>query len=145
MIEQPTPADELRAAATTLRQLATDATPGPWRQHDTHLDQYSHTATVLSGDRTDPGPRGHLRAWLPTMSQDSWDNTRNVWADSAYIAAMHPDVGSALAALLTAVSYDPDDESLQEPGNDRHNACDRTVCIPAAALSVARAINGTAG
>ena len=101
MTEQPTPADELRTAASTLREFATDATPGPWRQHDTHLDQYGHTATVLSGSMHDgPSPRGHLRAWLPTMSQESWDETRNVWADAAYIALMHPGVGSALADWL---------------------------------------------
>ncbi|SES03935.1 ead/Ea22-like family protein [Streptomyces qinglanensis] len=92
----PSPADELRTAAARLRALATAATPGPWRQHDTHLGQYGHTATVLSGERNDT----ELRAWLPTMSQESWDETRNVWADAAYIAAMHPGIGLALADWL---------------------------------------------
>lgn len=91
-----TPADELRTAAETLRSLATAATPGPWRQHDTHLGQYGHTATVLSGERNDT----ELRAWLPTMSHESWDEARNVWNDAAYIAAMHPGVGLAVAELL---------------------------------------------
>ncbi|WP_405184225.1 hypothetical protein [Streptomyces albidoflavus] len=91
-----TPSDTLRAAAERLRELATDATPGPWRNRDTHLGQYGYTATVLSGD----GNTTQLRAWLPTMSQEPWDETRNAWADSAYIAAMHPGVGNALAAWL---------------------------------------------
>ncbi|MGW9584700.1 hypothetical protein ACWIGB_05445 [Streptomyces albidoflavus] len=91
-----TPSEELRAAAERLRKLATNATPGPWRNHDTHLGQYGYTATVLSGD----GNTTQLRAWLPTMSQEPWDETRNAWADSAYIAAMHPGVGNALAAWL---------------------------------------------
>lgn len=91
-----TPADELRAAAETLRGLATAATPGPWRQHDTHLGQYGYTATVLSGEGHDTD----LRAWLPSMSQEPWDETRNAWPDAAYIAAMHPGVGAALAAWL---------------------------------------------
>ncbi|MFF9175915.1 hypothetical protein [Streptomyces sp. NPDC014793] len=55
---------------------------------------------------------------------------------------LHPDAANALADLLVAVSYEPDDESLQDPGSDRHDHCDRTVCVPAAALVVARLING---
>ncbi|MFH9389825.1 hypothetical protein ACH4KV_24085 [Streptomyces albidoflavus] len=96
------PADTLRAAAERLRELATNATPGPWRNHDTHLGQYGYTATVLSGD----GNTTQLRAWLPTMSQEPWDEARNAWADSAYIAAMHPGVGNALAAWLEAAARD---------------------------------------
>ena len=137
-----TTGDELRAAADKLRKIAESATPGPWRSHDTHLGQYGHTATVLSGDRTDNSdPRGHLRAWLPTMSQESWDETRNVWADAAFIAAMHPGIGAALADLLEAVSYAPDDGSLDDPGSDVHDACDRTSCASGAAIALARQIN----
>ncbi|MCX4596149.1 ead/Ea22-like family protein [Streptomyces sp. NBC_01549] len=135
-----TPADELRTAAQTLLDLAKAATPGPWRQHDTHLGQYGYTATVLSGEGNDTD----LRAWLPSMSQKPWDETRNVWPDAAYIAAVHPGVGLALADLLQAVANDPDDETLNEPGSARHGGCDRTTCPAAATLAVARAINGTA-
>ncbi|MFE9921598.1 hypothetical protein ACFYQA_08445 [Streptomyces sp. NPDC005774] len=97
-----TPADELTAAADKLRALATNATPGPWRQHDTHLGQYGHTATVLSGERNTT----ELRAWLPSMSHEPWDEARNVWADAAYIAVMHPGVGEALAKWLEAAAVD---------------------------------------
>lgn len=96
MTTDTSPADELRAAADKIRKLAESATPGPWRSHDTHLGQYGHTATVLSGERN----ATELRAWLPTMSQEPWDETRNVWADAAFIAAMHPGVGTALATWL---------------------------------------------
>ena len=96
MTNQPTPADELRAAAEKLRALATAATPGPWRDHDTHLGQYGYAATVLSGEGNDTD----LRAWLPSMSQTPWDETRNAWPDAAYIATMHPLVGTAIADLL---------------------------------------------
>ncbi|MEV6180162.1 hypothetical protein [Streptomyces sp. NPDC052015] len=124
-----TPADELRTAAEKLRALATAATPGPWRDHDTHLGQYGHTATVLSGERNTTD----LRAWLPTMSQESWDETRNVWADAAYMAAMHPLVGLALADWLDiAVEYAdrwPPDAQTNSP-------------FRLGALAVARAING---
>jgi hypothetical protein len=89
-------AEELRTAATTLRDLTQAATPGPWRQHDTHLGQYGYAATVLSGEGNDTD----LRAWLPSMSQEPWDEVRNVWPDAAYIAAMHPGVGALLAQLL---------------------------------------------
>jgi hypothetical protein len=68
-------------------RIAKAATAGPWRQHDTHLGQYGHTATVLSGDRNETD----LRAWLPSMSQESWDEARNVWADAAHIAEWDPE------------------------------------------------------
>lgn len=116
------PADELRTAAQTLRDLATAATPGPWRQHDTHLGQHGHTATVLSGERNTT----ELRAWLPTMSHDYWDETRNVWNDATYIAAMHPGVGKALADWLDWQASAVDEAR---------------IAIPAAALAVARQIN----
>jgi hypothetical protein len=53
-----------------------------------------------------------------------------------------PDVADALADLLVAVSNDPDDESLRQPGSARHGGCDRTTCPAAAALAAARVING---
>src|SRR5690242_7880115 len=95
---QPSPADQLRTAAEKLRATADAATPGPWRQHDTHLGQYGHTATVLSGTGNDT----QLRAWLPTMSHEPWDESRNAWADAAYIALMGLGVGHALAQWLDA-------------------------------------------
>ncbi|MFJ9799868.1 hypothetical protein [Streptomyces sp. NPDC101145] len=91
-----TPAAELRTAAQTLRKLANDATPGPWRTHDTHLDLGGHTATVMTGK---PGDGG-LLAWVPTMSHAPWTDGRNAWNNAEYIAAMHPGVGAALAKLL---------------------------------------------
>jgi hypothetical protein len=53
---------------------------------------------------------------------------------------LHPDVAEALADVLVAISYDADDQSLNEPGSERHDHCDRTVCVPAAALMAARVI-----
>jgi hypothetical protein len=121
----PSPAEEIRAAAEKLRKLAADATPGPWRQHDTHLGQYGYAATVLSGEGNDTD----LRAWLPSMSQHPWDETRNVWPDAMYIAAMHPGVGLALAKWLE--SFDGIDFTDHGPmSEDLEHA-----------LAVARAIN----
>ncbi|MEU5624248.1 hypothetical protein [Streptomyces tendae] len=117
------PADELRTAADKLRKLATAATPGPWRNHDTHLGQHGHTATVLSGEGNDTD----LRAWLPSQNHEPWDETRNVRNDAAYIAAMDPGVGTALADWLEETARN------SEPFET----------INARALAVARAINGT--
>lgn len=128
MTDQPTPADELRAAVEELRRLATAATPGPWRDHDTHLGQYGYAATVLSGKGNDTD----LRAWLPSMSNEPWDEARNVWADAAYIAAMHPLVGVALAKLLEAQLWIAENE----PGSFG-------TVTDKLALTIARIINGT--
>ncbi|MFE2832231.1 hypothetical protein ACFXI6_14455 [Streptomyces mirabilis] len=130
-------AEELRAAAEKLRTLATEATPGPWRQHDTHLGQYGHTATVLSGEGNDTD----LRAWLPSMSQESWDEARNVWNDAAYMAALHPGVGLALADWLdetaTEVTAAEGTEYALHPDGGAFASWE-------AALAVARAVNGSA-
>lgn len=132
-----TPADELRVAAQTLREHAQTATPGPWRQHDTHLDLGGHTATVLSGTGNDT----QLRAWLPTMSHEPWDEQRNVWADASYIALMGPDVGHALADLLERQAHVAA-EMQDFLGNEfQDGALDQNVHN---ALAVARAINGSA-
>jgi hypothetical protein len=103
------PSETLRAAATWLRETAAEATPGPWRTHDTHLDHGGHTATVLSGE----GNETELRAWLPTLSAEFWDGKRNVWNDARWIAGMSPAVAEPLASWLEenalAASYDVDD------------------------------------
>lgn len=49
---------------------------------------------------------------------------------------------TAVAPLLEAVSYS-DDETLNDPGSDRHDGCARECCVPAAALAVARQLLGT--
>jgi hypothetical protein len=93
-----TPAETLTAAAKRLREAATEATPGPWFNHDTHLSQGGHTATVLTS-REDMNEIG-LVAWLPTWSHEPWNTKHNAWANSAYVAQVHPGVGLALADWL---------------------------------------------
>ena len=134
------PTDELRTAAEKLRSLATAATPGPWRQHDTHLGQYGYAATVLSGEGNDTD----LRAWLPSMSQEPWDETRNVWPDAAYIATMHPGVGAALADWLDAEAAIWDAvETVKAEYGPKGLKVTTPLSTHAEALAVARAINGT--
>lgn len=67
-------------------RIAREATPGPWRAHDTHLGQYGYAATVLSGEGNDT----NLRAWFPSMSQQPWDEARNVWNDAEHVARHDP-------------------------------------------------------
>ncbi|WP_404974773.1 ead/Ea22-like family protein [[Kitasatospora] papulosa] len=93
-----TGAAELREAAALLREAASHATPGPWRTHDTWLDSGGHTATVLT-DRPDIKDTD-LVAWLPTMSNAPWDETRNAWRNAGWMALMDPSVGLALADWL---------------------------------------------
>ncbi|WP_030304177.1 hypothetical protein [Streptomyces katrae] len=132
-----TPAEELRAAAETLRQLAADATAGPWRQHDTHLDLGGHTATVLT-DRDDIN-QTELVAWVPTWSHQPWDTARNAWNNAAYMAAMHPGVGAALATLLERQAKQAAEIEQYLGDQFQEGALDQDMHD---ALAVARAING---
>jgi hypothetical protein len=91
-------------------RIARAATPGPWRQHDTHLGQYGHTATVLSGEGNDT----ELRAWLPTMSHESWDEARNVWNDAVHIAEWDP------ARVLREIDAKREAIRLAERAHDYH-------------------------
>lgn len=122
------PSALLRRAADRLDEHAGAATKGPWFAHDTHLGGWSgHTATVMSGEY----PATELRAWLPTMSSEPWDETRNVWADAAYIAAVDPLVGQAVAVILRAAASTAD--GLHRPDG---------VDVIAAAMVAARRILG---
>jgi hypothetical protein len=132
-----TAADELRAAAATIRKLADDATPGPWlRPLNTR-----YKATV-----TGPLPEGERGAWLdgtdPTTGEreqctvamvPTWSNGRHSrqrgGRDLEYIAAMHPGVGVALARWLDSWTGIDLREDAAMPEDARH------------ALAVARAIN----
>ena len=82
-------------------------------------------------------PADELRAAAAKLGPSS-----HAVASHTVAVRIHPDVALALADLLVAVSYDANDQSLNEPGSERHDACDRTVCVPAAALMAARVING---
>lgn len=120
------PADQLRAAAELLREAAGHATPGPWRTHDTHLGGVGgHTATVLT-DRPNLNDT-ELIAWLPTMSHEPWDETRNAWRNAGWMALMDPGVGLALAAWLEWQG---------------RAIADGRIAVPDAALAVARQLLG---
>lgn len=106
-----TPADELRTAAATLRALLTnpELTPGPWLSMD-------------RGDRlVHAGPGSESKRPIYVV-----DEPMNNSANAAWIAAMDPGVGAALADWLASAADD-----AEQIGPD-HNA-----------LAVARQINGT--
>lgn len=92
----PSPSDLLVAAADRVRDLAAQATPGPWRQHDTHLTMGGHTATVMCGEGNDVA----LVAWLPTWNHEPWDNSRLPFTTARWIAALSPEVAPHLETIL---------------------------------------------
>ncbi|MFM9635926.1 hypothetical protein [Streptomyces turgidiscabies] len=113
-------ADELRAAAKTLRQRAEAATPGPWKPD--HSIPYGHR--VGSSDDSD------WVAWTGEYTETGSE------ADASYIATMGPTVGKAIVELLERAAKHYDDGFLCcEHGPD---SCSEVV---APALAVARAIN----
>lgn len=86
-----TPADELRAAAEKLRALSQAATEGPWRciPNETAVEVWSRSAK-----------------WeLASVGTDE---------DAAYVAAMHPGVGLALAAWLDGTARSLDGSSTYD-------------------------------
>lgn len=110
----PTPADQLREAATLIRERALIATPGPW-----------------SADQSEVY-RDHAGGyWVAeTLNTDGDDITE---ANSAHIASWHPTVALAVAVLLdSAATAWPIDHS-EPPRNPR----DRQMAY--AAINVARA------
>jgi hypothetical protein len=110
------PADELRTAATKLRELATAATPGPWAT-DTSIP-YGHRV----------GSSNAGADWVARTGEHGQTGSES---DASYIAAMGPNVGTALADWLDSWTGIDLYEAGPLPEDARH------------ALAVARAINGT--
>lgn len=80
------PAAELRAAAQRLRTLAEAATPGPWTANCEFL--------------TVDTPDGRALINVLLSDTDTREAAPQAETDAAYVAAMHPGVALALAALL---------------------------------------------
>jgi len=108
-----TPADELRAAAVVLRRLA-DAVSAP----DPRDQAFHAEDTDLTQGRS-PGMYDVATTQTPELA--------------AYIAAMHPGVGAALADLLET-------EAATWAGDEVHSQCSVQLCTLEAALAVARQI-----
>ena len=111
-----TPADEIRTAAAKLRSLIEDATEGPWASEDPSQRWGDDYDRQLVGG-------GKILA--------TFNNDHNGPLNTDYAAAMHPGVGTALAAWLDSVAHRVRQDSQGEwIGADLHHA-----------LAVARAIN----
>ena len=125
-------AAELRAAATRLRALAESTTPGPWR-----LGAGRYAPLVADQKHPDRMAGG---GW-------GWDDASGgclvaesmMRPDRAYVAAMHPLVGLALAGLL-------DEVAGHAESNDDYDGFppESVVTGYTHALTIARLINGGA-
>jgi hypothetical protein len=114
------PAAELRAAAEKIRTLALGATPGSW--HVTEWQQ--DVCDFEAGIGTTPGDHdvighGYEGGGVAKL------------ADAAYIAAVHPGLGAALADWLDSWTGIEVREDAAMPEDLRH------------ALAVARLINAS--
>jgi hypothetical protein len=92
-------AEHLRAAAATLRDRATTATPGLWQ----HMCLGSEGCLVLRATGT-IRERGHGR--VARFGSKDWQADH---ADAAYVAMMAPPVAEALAAWLEVKAANPGD------------------------------------
>jgi len=153
---EKTVAEELREAASRLRGTVNGTTPGPWRRHDTYLNAGGHTATVLTDRRNINDTE--LVAWLPSRSHEPWAD-HPCWANSRWIALVHPGLAEPLASWLKQTASDYEVEvNPRVSGRDRTQPfCDRCglwlvqVCTDQElcscwddALAVARVVNGGA-
>lgn len=133
-IPDANPADELRAAAEKLRGRATAATPGPWTI--AKVPPYTDPLLMSGYDET-PDDGEVLIAGNVDVEP----------GDAAYIAAMHPGVGTALAAWLdeTARTYDTSVTAAAEVFHDDPAGRDEYLAglgAPSAhAMAIAHAIN----
>jgi hypothetical protein len=132
-----TPADELRAAATLLRETASKATPGPWQIRDGN----NVSSNVAARDE-------HM-----VIDGGGWtDGTKAVvygaalTADAAWIALMSPAAAEPLAALLKGAADDLGGAEAYlartAPGEvfDPFEYVDEPESVRAA-LAIARAVN----
>lgn len=90
-----TPADELRQAAATLRELAAKATPGPWRYNPEKY--YREPKTLRFEEAVFAGPAG-MDATTIALTGET-DDPQGM-SDAAWIATMSPAVAEPLARWL---------------------------------------------
>jgi hypothetical protein len=127
-----TTADEIQAAAETLRKLAAALPANDWGNRPWHAEECSDTddmspcpCIVAQGEYRDfDQPQIPLIQYVADAENPEF---------AAYIAAMHPAVGLALAGWLATTAA-----SLKVSTHP-----DWQDCVAADALAVARAILGT--
>lgn len=122
-----TPAEKLRIAAAKVRTMATPASRGPWHVGDCEL----YPRWILSDGETDQ----HGYAADVIRISEEWADEQSVSdADWQWMAFAHPGLAEPLAFLLEEAAKQADMNVTRAP---RHRV------DVAAALAVARAINGS--
>lgn len=125
MSTQPTPADEIRAAAQTLRDLADCAIHENRPQWSTGHTLGSRSPVVIDHPEQ------------PSVLIETY--AARLEAVNRYIAAMDPAVGLALATLLESVLSSASEAA---PAHEEcADWCTPDTCDLAAALAVARTLN----
>lgn len=126
MSSQPTPADELRAAATRIRALAENAPAAPWR-----LEWQNQELQLIDSAHSPNYPIAEWTYAVATWEPDASEQRAECDTSAPdYIAAMHPVVGLALADWLE-----------YEAGRiERLHGHGAVTYAPAPALAVARAL-----
>lgn len=120
-------ATELRTAAQHLRDLAEKATPGPWSAVTEHVGidlretgrgSFSYARLLVSLDDTDYDPE-----YAENVPEDI-DPQEAMEADAAWIAAVHPEVGKALADWLDGIAETYEADPSDYCGGKGHDEID---------------------
>lgn len=121
------PAEELRAAATLIRETAKGTTPTPWR---VHLRYYRKSPDTLAGAEFE----------TPLHTSGISLKYPHLLADTQWKALVSPDKAEPLAAWLEATA----DEYDREPCDDPTGVCNRCEFDPSVlpALTFAAEILG---
>ena len=115
-------ADQIRQAATVLRERSTAATGGPW-----HWEQYRDDLPFLVGRDGDPT----TYAWDEEVIQADHHGECGCRSacrleltvrreDQAYIATVDPSFGAAVAELLEALAGEMPNDTYPRPGSPLH-------------------------
>jgi hypothetical protein len=134
-----TPADELRAAATHIREAARGAANGPWKA----APVWSPDAAVTSAVYSYAYPTGTPESEVVASGQKRYPKggLRNP-CNARWIALMNPLLAEPLAAWLEETARQYDAPPCDDP-TGVCNGCERREDFNDA-LTVARAINGGA-
>lgn len=121
-------AQELKTAATRLRDTATKATPGPW--HTVGLP-WNHGIPYVIAGHHDP----HVGAFIADVDHigdDPGETERDQAADAAWIALANPALAEPLADLLDAIDWLTEAWAAyrkQDPGHAIVNAANKIAAV----------------
>ena len=126
MTTTTTLADELRTAATTLRETAKEAAPGPWHLVRFHRRTAPNVLAGVEMHKPGRGPRnvGHQRP--------------GEIADAEWSALVHPGLAEPLATLLDDIASEAERHEAHGMGNSQ----DEIITGPI--LDIIRVLSGGA-